>query len=374
MRRYPSLLPLLSRATVKTIAQASLLLSLSILAPTRSLLASPATPSPATPPDNAPISVAFDSTSRTFRLDGAAVTYIFGINERNELQSLYWGHRLAPTDRLPAAHILPEHASFDVSNTTTPQEFAGWGSELYVEPALKITFPDGNRDLVLHYVSHKIADNTLTIVLRDISRDVFVTLRYSMDRDTGILGRSATIENRTKAGLTIEQAAAASWNLPRGTDYTMHYLSGRWAGEFALHSQPIQPGKTVLESRRGSTGHQNNPWFAIGRGPTTEQSGDVWFGALAWSGSWSITLEQDQLQQIRVTGGFNPFDFAYPLAPGQKLETPVFYAGYSNSGMGEASRLLHRFELAQIIPHAPNPPPPPPPPLYNPLEAPDVNR
>ena len=368
MRRYPSLLPLLSRATVKAIAQASLLLSLSILALTRSLLASPVAS-----PDNAPTSIAYDSTSRTFRLDGAAVTYIFGINERNELQSLYWGHRLAPTDRLPAAHILPEHASFDVSNTTTPQEFAGWGSELYVEPALKITFPDGNRDLVLHYVSHKIADNTLTIVLRDISRDVFVTLRYSMDRDTGILGRSATIENRTKAGLTIEQAAAASWNLPRGTDYTMNYLSGRWAGEFALHSQPIQPGKTVLESRRGSTGHQNNPWFAIGRGPTTEQSGDVWFGALAWSGSWSITLEQDQLQQIRVTGGFNPFDFAYPLAPGQKLETPVFYAGYSNSGMGEASRLLHRFELAQIIPHATNQLPRPRPVLYNSWEATEFN-
>src|SRR6266851_3559781 len=157
MRRYPSLLPLLSRATVKTIAQASLLLSLSILAPTRSLLASPATPPPSAPALAAPISITFDNTSRTFRLDGAAVTYIFGINERNELQSLYWGHRLAPTDRLPAAHILPEHASFDVSNTTTPQEFAGWGSELYVEPALKITFPDGNRDLVLHYVSHKIA-------------------------------------------------------------------------------------------------------------------------------------------------------------------------------------------------------------------------
>ena len=215
MRRYLSLLSLLSRATIKAIAQASLLLSLSILAPTRSLLASPATP-PSAPALAAPISIAFDSTSRTFRLDGAAVTYIFGINERNELQSLYWGHRLATTDRLPAAHILPEHASFDLSTTTTPQEFAGWGSELYVEPALKITFADGNRDLVLHYVSHAIADNALTITLRDISRDVFVTLRYSMDRNTGILGRSATIENRTKAGLTIEQAAAASCHRPPG--------------------------------------------------------------------------------------------------------------------------------------------------------------
>jgi alpha-galactosidase len=370
--RRPSSLFQTSRATVKAIARASLLPLLFLLATQTQLLASPAAP-PAGAPATAPTAITYDNATRTFRLDGGDVTYVFGINERNELQSLYWGHRLAASDRLPSAHSSPEQASFDTSNTTTLQEFAGWGAELYVEPALKVTFSDGNRDLVLHYVSHTIAANTLTIVLRDISRDLFVALRYSMDKDTGILGRSATIENRTQAGLTIEQAAAASWNLPRGTDYTMHYLSGRWAGESALHTQPIQPGKTVLESRRGSTGHQNNPWFAINRGPATEQTGDVWFGALAWSGSWSITLEQDQLQQIRVTGGFNPFDFAYPLAPGQKLETPVFYAGYSNAGMGEASRLLHRFELAQIIPHAPNQLPRPRPVLYNSWEATEFN-
>ena len=35
------------------------------------------------------------------------------------------------------------------------------------------------------------------------------------------------------------------------------------------------------------------------------------------------------LRQIRVTGGYNPFDFAYRLAPGEQLATPVFYGGYS---------------------------------------------
>ena len=45
--------------------------------------------------------------------------------------------------------------------------------------------------------------------------------------------------------------------------------------------------------------------------------GEVWFGALAWSGSWRITVEQDQLDAVRVTGGFNPFDFGYVLKPGE---------------------------------------------------------
>jgi len=90
-----------------------------------------------------------------------------------------------------------------------------------------------------------------------------------------------------------------------------------------------------------------------------EETGDVWFGALAWSGSWRISVEQDQLQQIRVTGGFNPFDFSYKLLPGKQLETPAFYGGYSHHGVGGASRLLHRFELARIVPQAPTPKPRP---------------
>jgi len=40
-------------------------------------------------------------------------------------------------------------SSFDPSVDATPQEFVAWGGGLYVVPDLKITFPDGNRDLVL---------------------------------------------------------------------------------------------------------------------------------------------------------------------------------------------------------------------------------
>jgi alpha-galactosidase len=51
-----------------------------------------------------------------------------------------------------------------------------------------------------------------------------------------------------------------------------------------------------------------------------------------------------------VTGGMNAFDFAYPLKPGETLETPSFYAGFSAAGFGAASRILHRFEREQILP------------------------
>ncbi|HEX4028946.1 MAG TPA: alpha-galactosidase [Terracidiphilus sp.] len=296
-----------------------------------------------------PSTTSYDQGTKVFRLDGGNVSYVFGVNPRGELQQLYWGGRLGATDSFPAATPMPEWASFDDSYTNTPQEYAGWGAGLFVEPALKITFADGNRDLVLHYVSHQTTEQGLDVELKDIERPIYVTLHYAMDPETGVLARSATIENRGTEAVTVEQAAAASWALPAGK-YTLNYLTGRWAGEWTLNQEPLEHGERVMESRRGSTGHQANPWFAIQAGATDEEHGEVWFGALGWSGSWRITVERDQLDAIRVTGGFNPFDFGYVLHPGQSLETPIFYGGYSAHGLGGASRALHLYELKHILP------------------------
>jgi alpha-galactosidase len=316
--------------------------------------------------------VHFDASTKVFRLDGGDSSYVFGVNSRGELEQVYWGGRLGAADKIPQAQPKPEHASFDGSYGNTPQEYVGWGAGLFNEPALKITFADGNRDLVLHYDSHAETANGLDVVLKDISRPIFVTLHYAMDLDSGILSRSATIENRGADPVTVEQAAAAAWALPAGK-YTLNYLTGRWAGEWTLTQEPVHPGARVIESRRGTTGHQANPWFALQSGAANEDHGEVWFGALGWSGSWRFTIEQDQLDAVRVTGGYNPFDFGYVLKPGEKLETPIFYGGYAANGLGGASRLLHAYELRHILPRtqatADQPLPKPRPVIYNSWEA-----
>ncbi len=318
----------------------------------------------------------FDPATKVFRLDGGDVSYAFGVNSRGELQQLYWGGRLAASDHMPQAEPMPQWASFDSSYTNTPQEYASWGAGLFVEPALKITFADGNRDLVLHYDNHTVTSNGVDVVLKDIKRNILVTLHYSIDPDSGILARYATIENREALPITIEQAAAAAWALPPA-HYTLNYLTGRWAGEWTLNQEKLDPGERVIESRRGSTSHQANPWFAIQAGNPDENQGEVWFGALAWSGSWRITVEQDQLDAVRVTGGFNPFDFGYVLHPGQSLDTPVFYGGYAANGLGGASRLLHHFEIAHVLPHrigtGESAAPKPRPVIYNSWEATEFN-
>ena len=212
-----------------------------------------------------------------------------------------------------------------------------------------------------------LAEVGLEVVLKDTVQPLRVHLFYEVFPE-GILARWSSVENIGKQPFQIEQAASAVWNLPAESDYSLSWLTGQWAGEWQLHTEPIASGSRVLESRRGSTGHQANPWFAIGReGETTEKSGPVWFGELGWSGSWRMNIESTGLHQVRVTAAYNPFDFGYVLKPGESLETPKFYAGYTGGGQGEASRMLHRFQLAQILPTRPNPKPRPV--IYNSWEA-----
>jgi alpha-galactosidase len=308
--------------------------------------------------------VSYDAQTHVFRLAGGNTEYAFGVNSKGMLQTIYWGGRLSPDDPLPTPKAMGRAFEMD----DTPQEYAGWGGGIQAEPSLKITFPDGNRDLVLHYKSHTLRADGADIELRDIERNVVVTLHYTIDRQTGIIARSATIQNNTGKSFLIQQAAAAEWNLPRSSEYVLHYLAGRWGGEDQLETRPLVPGPTVLESRRGFTGHEFAPWFSIAENKqVTEREGEVWFGSLAWSGSWRITIEQDPLQQIRITGGFNPFDFGYPLQPGEHLETPMFYGGFANHGYTEMSHLESLFQRTHILPRGPNPRPRPV--LYNSWEA-----
>ena len=130
--------------------------------------------------------------------------------------------------------------------------------------------------------------------------------------------------------MTIESAQSGVWYVPAGEGYRLTYLTGRWAGENQIVQEPVHPGAKVLESRRGNTSHDLNPWFALDEGgEADEDHGRVWFGALGWSGNWKLVVEDTPAaHQVRVTGGYNDFDFSWPLKPGESLSTPPYYGGF----------------------------------------------
>lgn len=294
--------------------------------------------------------IRFDQSRKVWLITSSHSSYAMAVGPTGELQHLYWGGPISRLEDVPAAQTQRDISSFDPHQMLENEEFPGWGGPRYYEPALKITRADGDRDLVLHYVSHRVQGNDLEIVLKDIRDDIEAKLHYRVYPDTGIISRWAVVRNGTKQKVTIESAQSATWYMPPGDGYRLSYLSGRWAAETQLNREPIREGMKVLESRLGHTGHNLNPWFAIDPGNAGEEHGRVWFGALAWSGNWRITVEQTPYRQVRITGGFNTFDFSYPLNPGESLETPEFYAGYSDHGFGGASRLLHALELTHIQP------------------------
>ena len=295
------------------------------------------------------VTIQYNDSKKIWLLTNGHSSYAMGIAPDGRLEHLYFGGPLWRMEDLPAAAERRDISSFDPHEMIENEEFPGWGGPRFYEPALKITRQNGDRDLVLHYVSHRMQGTELDIVMKDIRDPIEVTLHYRVYQQ--VISRNATIRNQMSDPLTVESAQSATWYMPPGDGYRLSYLTGRWAAETQLNREPIHEGMKILESRTGHTGHNANPWFAIDTGDANEQHGRVWFGALGWSGSWRIAVEQTPYRQVRVTGGFNTFDFAYPLKTGESLETPEFYAGFSSDGFGGASRLLHRFERDTIAPH-----------------------
>lgn len=297
--------------------------------------------------------IRYDAGAKIFRLRGGDSEYDIGIDADGYLRPVHWGAALDPTApvSLPLLPPPPVIGAMDPPSSVTAQEYAGQGGGIVVDPGIKVAFPDGNRDLVLKYRSHRIVGDTLTIELVDISRPFTVTLRYTVDPATGIIGRSASARNGGTAPVRIDQIASGTATLPYQPGYRLSYLAGRQLAEFTLRQQPVGPALAVLESRRGATSNHMAPWFAIDRqGVTGEEAGPVWFGTLGWSGSWRISVGTDLIGRVRIMGGYNPYDFAWQLRPGETLDTPVFYLGYSDQGMGGASRLQHRFQIGTILP------------------------
>jgi alpha-galactosidase len=227
------------------------------------------------------------------------------------------------------------------------------------EPSLKVEYADGTRVIEWAFEEQGIersgASHILWLRFRDRVYPLSVTLYYRIYDGHDVIERWAQLENSGGSGpVTIEQAFSADWQLPPRERYRLTYLHGRWGKETQVAEVVLGPGKVVLESRRGTTSHPFNPWVALDpEARATEESGEVWSTALAWSGSWRIVVETTPYGQVHCTGGVNNFDFRYRLDEGARLGLPVFAGLYSSEGFGGASRRWHTYELEHVLPAAP---------------------
>ena len=283
-------------------------------------------------------------------LETAHSAYALGLNAAGMLCNAYWGPRLPYVEDYPDAPAASEWASFNGPGQLAPLEYPAYAGAAYVEPCLKVTQPDGVRDTVLMFSGAEADGDTLRVTLRDSHYPLTVTLIYTVHVAYDLIERHAEIHNGGSEAVTIERALSAAWQLPRGTDYHLRHLNGKWLDEWHLEREPLPTGVKRLESRRLTTSHHHSPWFSIDR-DATETHGEVWFGALAWSGNWALLAEVTQFQSARVLMGVNDWDFAWRLDAGATFRTPPTVAGYTSGGYQAASHHLHAYIREQVVPH-----------------------
>lgn len=332
----------------------------------------------------------FNPATKTFNLILATCVYAFQVDGEGRLVHLAWAPRPAGAsadDVIDGRHgyeLADSVASFE--RQTRPDEFLTFGDTTYHEVSLNASFaslPGAKaahealhlpiRDVRLRYAGHEITPDaqpglapahglptsdatpraTLRVTLRDPVQPFAVTLCYRLTPEHDILERWCELENTGQETISIEALDFGVLHLPRGTT-ELTSVFGNWAREFTTQRERLPVGSRVIEQRGVQTGHASNPFFLANRpGQAWEECGHVYFGALAFSGSWRITAEHLPTGDVRIHGGYNPFDFRLNLEPGQRHVTPAWVCGVSDSGWGGASRRLHAFTRQRVLPRAP---------------------
>jgi len=136
------------------------------------------------------------------------------------------------------------------------------------------------------------------------------------------------------------RALSASVDLTR-SDLDMLQLSGDWARERGIVRRSLAQGTQSVESRRGASSHQHNPFIALLERNADEDRGEVFAMSLVYSGNFLAQAEVDRLGGTRLSVGIDPFEFSWLLEPGEGFQTPEAVLVHSSEGLGGMSERYH---------------------------------
>jgi alpha-galactosidase len=297
--------------------------------------------------------------ARQLHLRNDRLSYIVAVHEGGALGLLHFGAALAP-GRSYRHLARGEFAGFSNRiGDPVRLEYPTPGSGDFRAPALVAVQADGSTVLDLRYVGHTIhagkpaldglpstyvedpgEAETAEIVLADKASGIEARLSYSVFRDLPAVARSARIRNAGTEPVALTSAMSASIDLP-DDDWRMVQLSGAWARERHVVERAIAPGRQSVESRRGASSHQQNPFIALRRPGSTESAGEAIGFSLVYSGNFLADVEVDPFATTRVRLGINPDTFEWRLAPGEELQTPEVVLAFTDLGLGDLSETYH---------------------------------
>ena len=320
------------------------------------------------------MSVFYHEKSQTFHLTNGRISYLMKVLPNGTLGQLYFGRAIR--DRENFDHLL-EFASRPMSSCVFEgnpyfslehcrQEYPSHGSTDFRRPAVELRQPNGSRITSFVYHSHTVAPGkpaldglpatyceqdseaeTLTIRLQDELLNVSVYLNYTLFANHPALARSARIVNEGGLELHLTHAMSLSLDLP-DREYELLHFSGAWGRERHLKVRRLEQGVQSVESLRGHSSHNHNPFVMLRRPGTDEDQGEVLGFSLVYSGNFLAQAEVDTWDTTRITLGINPFGFNWKLEPGEGFQTPEAVAVYSHQGMGAMSRTFHTLYRSRL--------------------------
>lgn len=316
----------------------------------------------------------FEENKRIFKLDAKDTTYAFCIGKQGHILHLYYGKyvkstnlyyllQLGDDDFIPSTH----DANGPWAHDRAPFEYSVSGGADYREPSLQVMDKDGMSTCEIFYKSHKIYNSkpeiknlpatyentpgectTLEVECEDGHSGLSVTLVYTVFENLDVITRSVRIENKGSDTIHIKRALSCCVDFDTKR-FDMITLHGTWARERHVERVKLRYGKQLIDSCRGASGHQLNPFVALTERNTTEESGEVFAFNLVYSGNFFAEAEVSQHAQTRFVMGINPYDFDWQLNKGETFYTPEVVMVHSDSGIGKMSRTFHDLYRNNLI-------------------------
>lgn len=316
--------------------------------------------------------IIYDSEKKGFILNGKSYSYCFYINKAGFIQHLYYGKKIEKCD---FDFLIQEHGkkvepniddiNMDMSLDYMPSECGFFGRGDFRSATIIVEREDGSSMSRFRYVGYSIidkeisiigmpcirkADQTLVITLKDDFSNTEVDLNYSILDDSNVIVRNLIIRNTGQNKIKIIKAFSFCNELPDNeVKYSALRLAGSWASERKPVITSLEEGTLRIESLRGYSSHQMNPFMAILLQGCNEIQGECYGWNLIYSGSFAITAEVSSNKSLRVQGGINDYMFGWELNSGDKFVTPQVAICYSSKGLGEMSRTYHDFFRQYII-------------------------
>ncbi len=314
------------------------------------------------------MAIYFDKEINTFYLESKNVTYAFRINECGFLQHLYYGERIAREDLHYATYLAYRGHGVNVADGERNQslnvyqnECPTFGRSDYRESMLSFNF-EGVRVGDLKYYGHTMYETkpnlegmpsvkggqTLAVTLCDELHGVRVVLFYTVFERLPVILRHAEIFNDGEKSFTIDRAFSCCVDMP-DSDWEAISLPGAHLRERFMERKPLRHGVFSIDSKRGVSSGQMNPFLAIVRKNTDENQGEAYGYNLVYSGDFAFTMQIDEGEELRILGGLNDYDFSWELAPKGKFTTPEAVLVYSQEGLGGMSRAFHDLYRKNLI-------------------------